>query len=189
VHTGTLYAKADVSGLFAAISQLLRDGVLKAGELELVFMGGAMLPEGKTLTELILVYDLSSIVRKIDFSDHADALRAQRDSDVLLIIQPHSSLQVPAKTYEYLAADRPILAIVDDGATADLVRSTRSGIVAAPTDIDGIARGLLALCRAARNGWTGPDPLAVVRYREPAITASLAAELDAVAAKRVPDAG
>jgi hypothetical protein len=148
-----------------------------------------MLPEGKTLTELILVYDLSSIVRKIDFSDHADALRAQRDSDVLLIIQPHSSLQVPAKTYEYLAADRPILAIVDDGATADLVRSTRSGIVAAPTDIDGIARGLLALCRAARNGWTGPDPLAVVRYREPAITASLAAELDAVAAKRVPDAG
>ena len=47
------------------------------------------------------------------------------------------------KVFEYLAAGRPILAVVPpDGAAAELIRETRAGTVVAPNDVDGIRTAL-----------------------------------------------
>ena len=52
--------------------------------------------------------------------------------------------------FEYLAAGRPILAVVPpDGAAAELIRETGAGVVVAPDDIDGMEREL----RALRDRW------------------------------------
>jgi hypothetical protein len=52
--------------------------------------------------------------------------------------------------FEYLAAERPILALVPpEGAAAELLRETGAGAVVAPDDIDGIERELTAL----RDRW------------------------------------
>jgi glycosyltransferase involved in cell wall biosynthesis len=57
------------------------------------------------------------------------------------------------KVYEYLAAGRPILAVVPpDGAAAELVRETGAGVVAAPDDVEGIRDALLELHRRHPNG-------------------------------------
>ena len=49
------------------------------------------------------------------------------------------------KVFEYLAAERPILALVPpDGAAADLIRNANAGVVVAPDDVDGIAAALRA---------------------------------------------
>ena len=54
------------------------------------------------------------------------------------------------KVFEYLAAERPILALVPpDGAAAGLLRDTGVGVVVAPDDVDGIERELTAL----RDRW------------------------------------
>jgi glycosyltransferase involved in cell wall biosynthesis len=48
--------------------------------------------------------------------------------------------------FEYLAAERPILAVVPpDGAAAELLRETGAGIVVAPDDIDGMRAALADL--------------------------------------------
>ena len=58
------------------------------------------------------------------------------------------------KVFEYLAAERPILAVVPpDGAAAELIRETGAGVVVAPDDIDGIEREL----RALRDRWRAGD--------------------------------
>ena len=45
--------------------------------------------------------------------------------------------------FEYVAAGRPILAVVPpDGAAADLIRETGSGVVVAPDDVEGIRAAL-----------------------------------------------
>ena len=50
------------------------------------------------------------------------------------------------KVFEYIAARRPILAVVPpDGAAADLIRRADAGVVVAPDDVDGIRGALLEL--------------------------------------------
>ena len=57
------------------------------------------------------------------------------------------------KVFEYIAAGRPILAVVPpDGAAADLIRETGAGIVAPPDDVDAISGALLELDRRFRHG-------------------------------------
>jgi glycosyltransferase involved in cell wall biosynthesis len=57
------------------------------------------------------------------------------------------------KVFEYLAAGRPVLAVVPpDGAAADLIRETNAGVVVAPDDVDGIRRALAELHARFLNG-------------------------------------
>jgi glycosyltransferase involved in cell wall biosynthesis len=57
------------------------------------------------------------------------------------------------KVFEYLAAERPILAVVPpDGAAADLIREAGSGLVAAPEDVDAIRTALASLHERWENG-------------------------------------
>jgi glycosyltransferase involved in cell wall biosynthesis len=54
--------------------------------------------------------------------------------------------------FEYLAAGRPILAVVPpEGEAAELVRVTGAGVVVAPEDVDGIAAALGELERRWRD--------------------------------------
>ena len=47
------------------------------------------------------------------------------------------------KVFEYLAAERPILALVPpDGAAAELIREAGAGVVVAPDDVEGIEAAL-----------------------------------------------
>ena len=57
------------------------------------------------------------------------------------------------KVFEYLAAERPILAAVPpDGAAAELIRETGAGVVAAPDDVDALRDALAELHRRFTNG-------------------------------------
>ena len=55
---------------------------------------------------------------------------------------PRLPLQIPTKAFEYLASGTPILAIVDDGATADLMHATNNRTV--PDDPVTIAEAIAA---------------------------------------------
>ena len=81
----------------------------------------------------------------IPYAPRATSLALQRDSDALLLLIPDAGGRgkgvLSGKVFEYLAAERPILAAVPpDGAAAELIRETGAGIVAAPDDVDGAAR-------------------------------------------------
>jgi glycosyltransferase involved in cell wall biosynthesis len=83
-------------------------------------------------------------------------LELQRDSEALLLLIPESGGRgravLSAKVFEYIAAERPILAAVPpDGAAADLIRETGTGIVVPPDDVDGIRDALVRL----ESDWRG----------------------------------
>ena len=64
------------------------------------------------------------------------------------------------KVFEYLAAERPILAVVPpDGAAAELIRGAGAGVVVAPDDVDGMAAALLDLHTRWRAGTLDGSPL------------------------------
>jgi len=62
---------------------------------------------------------------------------------------------VPGKTYEYLAAGKPIIAAVPEGDVRDLINELDAGVVTEPSDVDGIARAIRDL---ARGVWSSPAP-------------------------------
>lgn len=80
---------------------------------------------------------------------HDAVLQAQRDADVLLLFMQDragSEAVVPAKAWEYLAAGRPVLALVPPhGAAARELQAAAAGEVRAPDDIDGVRRAILQL--------------------------------------------
>jgi glycosyltransferase involved in cell wall biosynthesis len=76
-----------------------------------------------------------------------ESLAFQRDSEALLLLIPDAGGRgrgvLTAKVFEYLAAERPILAVVPpDGEAAKLIREAGAGVVVAPDDVEGMAAAL-----------------------------------------------
>ena len=94
----------------------------------------------------------------VDYLPRRESLRYQRDSEALLLLVPDAGGRgkgvLSGKVFEYIAAGRPILAAVPpDGAAADLIRETGSGVVVAPDDVDGMRAALVELhSRFANDG-------------------------------------
>ena len=83
------------------------------------------------------------------------SLELQRDSEALLLLIPESGGRgrgvLTGKIFEYLAAERPILAAVPpEGAAAELIRETGAGVVAASDDVPALTRALTEL----HDAWT-----------------------------------
>ena len=92
------------------------------------------------------------------------SLELQRDSEALLLLIPESGGRgrgvLTGKIFEYLAAERPILAVVPaDGAAAHLVRDTGAGVVVASDDVEAMRGALLDLHRRWREGSLDGTPL------------------------------
>jgi glycosyltransferase involved in cell wall biosynthesis len=93
---------------------------------------------------------LGDRIELIPYAPRRVSLELQRDSDALLLLIPDAGGRgkgvLSGKVFEYLAAGRPILAVVPpDGAAADLIRATGAGVVVAPDDVDGMAAALADL--------------------------------------------
>lgn len=90
-------------------------------------------------------------VRLLGFVGHAEALKRQREADVLVNIANADPVQVPGKLYEYLGAGRPILHLgsLGEDAAASLVQHLRRGWVCG-TDGPAIACMLSALVEKHR---------------------------------------
>jgi glycosyltransferase involved in cell wall biosynthesis len=91
-------------------------------------------------------------------------LALQKDSEALLLLIPESGGRgravLSAKVFEYLAAERPILAAVPpDGAAAKLIRETGAGTVVAPDDVEGLRAALERLHGDHRLGRLNGTPL------------------------------
>ncbi|MGZ4402562.1 MAG: glycosyltransferase family 4 protein, partial [Gaiellaceae bacterium] len=101
----------------------------------------------------------------IPYAPRRKSLELQRDSEVLLLLIPDAGGRgkgvLSGKVFEYLAAERPILALVPpDGAAADLIRNANAGVVVAPDDVEGIAAALRELHARWRSGGLEEAPLA-----------------------------
>jgi glycosyltransferase involved in cell wall biosynthesis len=93
-----------------------------------------------------------------------EVLALQRDSDALLLLIPEAGGRgravLSAKVFEYLAAERPILAAVPpDGAAAELIRETGTGVVVPPDDVEALREALVRLEGDWRSGRLDGTPL------------------------------
>ncbi|WP_298146061.1 glycosyltransferase family 4 protein [Flavobacterium sp.] len=114
-HIGSFLADRNPEILWQALAELIRENAAfdKAFELKII---GAVSP---IVVESIKKNKLADYVTLLGYLPHLEAVKQQRASQVLLLIEidrPESKVIIPGKLFEYLAAQRPILAIGPEGA-------------------------------------------------------------------------
>jgi glycosyltransferase involved in cell wall biosynthesis len=145
-HTGSFFGKRDPRPFLQALHDSGLDAVAR-------FVGDFRSSDREWAGSL----GLGDRLEIVDYAPHGESLRLQRDSEALLLLVPEAGGRgrgvLSGKIFEYLAAGRPILAVVPpEGAAAELVRETGAGIVVAPDDVEGIRRALETLHGRFLNG-------------------------------------
>ena len=154
-HTGSFFGKRDPRPFLSALEASgLDDAVVR-------FLGDFRSSDREWADTL----SLGDRLEVIPYAPRRKSLELQRDSEVLLLLIPEAGGRgkgvLSGKVFEYLAAERPILALVPpDGAAAELIRNANAGVVVAPDDVDGIAAALRELHGRWRSGRLEEAPLA-----------------------------
>lgn len=120
--------------------------------MEVRFIGYVENACGLPVKKMVKDTGLEKVVKMMDNVDYEQALKMMCDSDLLLLLAPDQPFQIPAKTYDYMGAKRPVLALTGFGATRSVVEGTHSGICVGPQDIHGIKLGLHRLYEDHMNG-------------------------------------
>jgi glycosyltransferase involved in cell wall biosynthesis len=95
---------------------------------------------------LIRSLSLDEFVDVLPLVPYREGLALLQSADVLALVTVGGmALTVPAKLYDYLAAQRPILAITDQSEPGRIVSGAGAGLVAPPSDPDAIAAALAQL--------------------------------------------
>jgi glycosyltransferase involved in cell wall biosynthesis len=139
-HTGSFFGKRDPRPFLTALVESGLDDVVAR------FVGDFRVADREWADSL----GLGARLELHPYVPRRESLALQRDSDALLLLIPDAGGRgrgvLSGKVFEYLAAERPILAAVPpEGAAAELIRETDAGIVAAPDDVLGLTRALAEL--------------------------------------------
>jgi glycosyltransferase involved in cell wall biosynthesis len=152
-HTGSFFGKRDPRPFLTALKESGLDIVAR-------FLGDFRSTDREWAEKL----GLGDRLELIDYAPRRRSLELQRDSEALLLLIPEAGGRgkgvLSGKVFEYLAAERPILAAVPpEGAAAALIREAGAGVVAGPEDVDGMVAALHDLHTRWRDGSLDAPPL------------------------------
>lgn len=182
LHSGIIYrSERDPKQFFAAIAALKGRGQISADSLQVILRASG--DDDGYRTELVRL-GITDIVRLEPAVSYLDALKEMLQIDGLLLLQAaNCNSQVPAKLYEYLRADRPILALTDPaGDTATTLNNLGAGLVARLDSQQEIERALIDFTQQIQSGeWRRADAQTIRRYSRSEQAGQLARLLDGVA--------
>jgi glycosyltransferase involved in cell wall biosynthesis len=146
VHTGPLLGPRgrDPRPLLSALRHLVEDEPALAGTLQMLVAGRSEFDEDALLAEA----GLGTVVQHLGYLPRTEALALQRAARALVLLTSGARCEATGKLYEYLAADRPIIALADGNEAARIINETGTGVAVPPDDVDAIA----AAIRSAING-------------------------------------
>ena len=159
-HTGAFFGQRDPKPFLRALAESgLEDVVVR-------FVGGFRAADREFAESL----GLADRVEVVPFVPRRQSLELQRDSEALLLILPEAGGRgtgvIPGKVFEYVAAERPILAAVPPGgAAAKLIDEIGAGIVAPVDDVDALRAALVELHARWKRGELAVELAPDVRER------------------------
>jgi glycosyltransferase involved in cell wall biosynthesis len=169
--------------LVRAIQSLAHEGIQPGRDVEL-HLAGAVTEADRAAV------DMDGVVFH-GYLEHAASVELLRSADLLFLpmhglAPPRRARIVPGKTYEYLAAGRPILAAVPDGDARDLVAGAPGAQLCRPGDVAALARAVAAAIRHKQRH--GPRPSAwhpaLARYERRRLAGELAGLVETLAPGR-----
>lgn len=184
LHAGLIYPQErDPRPLFRALARLRAEGQIGPGTLRLCLRASG---SEDVYAAHLRRLGLDDVIHLLPPVPYREILTECVESDALLVLQgPSCNHQIPAKTYEYLRAGRPILALTPDaGDTAALLREVGGATIADIGDEDALYRTIPGFVRRVREGSHPlPTPDRVRRYARHSQALELARHLEALVAR------
>jgi glycosyltransferase involved in cell wall biosynthesis len=170
-HTGRFYRReAQAKALVRALAALPSD-------VKLLFAG----VEGDELSAEARRHNVADRVRILPFVPHPRSLGLQHAADGLLLITTLGPGSVSSKTFEYLAAGKPIFAVTPPTTAAHRLLNEVGGVMTVPPDAR-FEESLAAFVAAVRDGrLRGPDTEATLPYEAPVMAQRYADLFDSIA--------
>jgi len=149
VHAGTLGWERNPRQFLKAVGNLLKENKEMRENVELVFVGqNTPFRDGRTIEDYISENGLEKNVRFTGFVSRKQSLEEIAGAHLLLLIigkvPPEESFiyGISAKMYDYALANRPVLTIAEQGASADMAARLRLGAVITPDDNESIKESI-----------------------------------------------
>lgn len=162
---------------FVGVHRLLQDDPDLGRTLHIHFVGHFDEASKVILDEM----GLRDVISLHGTQSKQEAVRYMQAADALVLIPPSDMPPyiVPSRVFEYLRTGKPILALVGQGDTRELLQQNGRALFADPQSVESISEELLALVSAAR-AHERLDAAGIARYSRRNLTGELAQGLDAL---------
>jgi glycosyltransferase involved in cell wall biosynthesis len=155
VHAGSINADfRDPLPLLRALRRAIAQGKVEQRRLRLRFIGPGEYGDSVTMRSALAETGLAPQVEFVARVPYEEALRELGRADLLLLLQASADTVglVPAKLYEYLRAQKPVLALVQPGATSEVLAATGGGWAVDPRDAAALEKALAVAYAAWADG-------------------------------------
>lgn len=142
-YTGSLYGRRNLDEFLDGLKLAVDKKQVRKNRLEIRIVGNIY---DKVIEAYSKAYNLEGVIKSYGYLPHKESIQMLFNSDIILLVigkGKGSRNFYTGKIFEYIRANRPILAIVpEDGVAADVIRGTRTGLVVDPENIVGIKNAL-----------------------------------------------
>lgn len=127
-HIGSFLSERNPKILWESLSELVSEDTEFKDKFELKLIGAV---SQEVLTS-IEQHGLTDYVNNMGYVSHSEAVKQQRKSQVLLLVEidsPDTRCIIPGKLFEYMASERPVTGVGPQGADfADIIKTTNTGV-------------------------------------------------------------
>ncbi len=173
-HIGSLLSDRNPEILWKALFEIVRDNKIFQSQFQINLVGAV----SQEVLQSLDAYNLSQFVNLVGYVSHEEAIRYQKQSQVLLLIEIDSEETkciIPGKLFEYMASNRPILALgPEDSDVSQIIRSTNTGTYFTYADFDALKANILEYFDAYRKGELQSHAIGLQQYSRKALTKKLA---------------
>jgi hypothetical protein len=153
-YFGTFYHGRTPEPFLQALKGLIDEGMVKADDVRVRFVGNVAVAEGQPVSEMIRRFRMEEVVSVHPPVLREEALRQTVESDVVLVLDEQHPVQIPLKLYEGLAAGPVILNIGSRGAVSEVLAHTGKGFAVNHLNLQEIKEGILQSIRLSRSDVT-----------------------------------
>ncbi len=172
-HVGMMNADRNPIVLWEALSELMLENTELSKDLEIKLIGEVAAEVKKAITD----NRLEKNIKYIQYVSHEKVMNYQRSAQVLLLAVnnvPSAKGIVTGKIFEYLQANRPILAIGPvDGDLAEIIKKTNSGTVVGFHDKVETKKSILSWYKKFKTGDLKNNTIDIDQYHRKELTRQL----------------
>lgn len=173
-HIGSLLSERNPEVLWKALGDISRDDKVFQSQFQLNLVGAV----SNEILQAIERHELFQFVNLVGYVSHEEAIRHQKQSQVLLLVEIDSEETkciIPGKLFEYMASNRPILAIGPEGSDIEaIITKTNTGAFFTYEQYNEIKDKILTYFQAFRKGQLQSNAVGLQQYSRKSLTKKLA---------------
>lgn len=173
-HIGSFLSERNPRILWSCLKELTLENQDFKNDFQLKLIGAVSQEVLDTITE----FKLNDYVLNLGYVSHQEAVKHQRKSQVLLLIEINSEDTksiIPGKLFEYMVTERPIIAIGPKGSDfAEMITATNTGVFFTYDEKEKLKALLLKYYQEYKNQNLKVHAVGLQQYSRKSLTAQLA---------------